>query len=458
VNRRLANSLYDLVPIGAFEVILQYGSSQRATEEPIGYPILRMNNLQTNGWDLTDLKYVEISDEEFTRWRLQRGDIVFNRTNSKELVGKCEVFNEKDDWVFASYLMRLRVDNKRVLPEFVSAFLNTNTGRIQIDRESRQIIGMSNINAEEIRSIRVPLPDLPEQRSLLAALDAARLDRQHKLQEADDLLAGLDGFVLDALGLTLPSSDDQMVYGVKLGDARKRFDADYHSPRFRVLRKKIDHGKYTANAVGNLFNPIVSGFAAGGDAQTDDPESGIPHIRPLNITNTAELTFKSTKMVPRSGLAQSDLLTKGEVLFNNTNSTSWVGKTVVFDADRLCACSNHITRLKLIEKRYSPYFFAALFNALRGLGFFGLLATNFNNQAGINAETLKTVRIPVPDGDIQREIADEVARRRAKARQLHIDAELFWKEAKRRFEEELLGPEPVLEKSLIGITEEERRP
>lgn len=443
VDRRLAHPRYELACVRSFEVILQYGCSKRATEESIGYPILRMNNLQENGWDLTDLKYVELSDKEFFRWRLERGDIVFNRTNSKELVGKCEVFDEEGDWVFASYLMRLRVDRERAAPEFVAAFFATRAGRVQIDRESRQIIGMSNINAEEIRTLRVPLPEPPRQRELIATLDVARTARRQKLQQADALLAGLDSFVLEALGLTLPAQDDLSAYAVRLRDARERFDPDYNSPRFRALRDKIEHGKYPAKSIGSLFSPIVSGFAAGGDDQSDNLTSGIPHIRPLNITNTAELRFTETKMVPRSALAPTDLLQKGEILFNNTNSTAWVGKTVVFDVSGECACSNHITRLTLINNNYDPCFFAAVFNALRGLSFFGLLATNFNNQAGINVETLKAVHIPVPNPSIQRQIASEIARRRAAARRLREEANTLWESAKRRFEAELLGPNSV---------------
>jgi type I restriction enzyme, S subunit len=158
VNRRLSHPLYGLTSIASFERLLQYGCSIRATEEPVGYRILRMNNLQADGWRLDDLKYVQLTSDQFSNWRLERGDIVFNRTNSKELVGKCEVFDEEGDWVFASYLIRLRVDLDRAIPEFVTAFLNTRAGRVQIDRESRQIIGMSNINGEEIRTLRVPLP------------------------------------------------------------------------------------------------------------------------------------------------------------------------------------------------------------------------------------------------------------------------------------------------------------
>lgn len=319
--------------------------------------------------------------------------------------------------------------------------MHTPTGQGILDYLKRPV-ARANINLEEIGEIVVPTPPLPKQKELIATLKSAGLERQLMLKEADDLLAGLNGFVLDTLDLTLPPPDGRIVYSAKLGEARQRFDADYHGPRFRTLRQKIEKSKHTVYPIGKVFDPIVSGFAAGGDAQTDDVETGVPHIRPLNITSDAELIFEGTKMVPRDCLSPSDYLTKGEVLFNNTNSTAWVGKTVVFDADRDCACSNHITRMKLIDKTYSPYYFAALFNAFRGLGYFGLLATNFNNQAGINVETLKNVRIPVPKDSVQKEIADEVARRREKARQLRSDAELLWNDAKHRFEEALLGPEP----------------
>lgn len=111
-------------------------------------------------------------------YRLEAGDILFNRTNgSRELVGKCEVFDFRGDWAFASYLIRLRLDAQRANPYFVSAFFNTRWGRRQVEHASRQIL-MSNINAEEIRALRIPLPgDMARQAALLADLDAARAAR-----------------------------------------------------------------------------------------------------------------------------------------------------------------------------------------------------------------------------------------------------------------------------------------
>lgn len=335
-------------------------------------------------------------------------------------------------------IAKIRMRAPRVTNDFLSCFLNSDVGRKQSLRVSNGGVQL-NINLGEIGTLLIPTPPEEVQGRLVAALDAARAARRRKLEEAESLLGGLDAFVLETLGLTLPPPDGRTVYAVRLCDARQRFDPDYNSPRFRALRAKIERGKFPSESVGNLFHPIVSGFAAGGDDQTDDPSVGVPHIRPLNISNTAELHFDGTKMVPRSAVEPGDFLKKGEILFNNTNSTVWVGKTVVFDTDRECACSNHITRLTLIDKNHSPYYFTALFNALRGFGYFGLLSTNFNNQAGVNVDTLRAVRLPVPDPVTQKKIAAEVSRRRDAARRLREDAYHLWDDAKRRFEVELLG-------------------
>jgi restriction endonuclease S subunit len=322
----------------------------------------------------------------------------------------------------------------------LGSVLDSPTGRSQLNVLKGRS-AQPHVNADEVRSLLVPCPSDEVQLRLLTALNAARATRRDSLSQAEALLSGLDGFVLDALGLTLPSSSGHMAYSVKLRDARQRLDPYYNSPRCRALRDKIEHGEFPSQTVGSLFHRIITGFAAGGGAQTKDLSEGVPHIRPLNITNTAELTFEGTKMVPRSAVGPSDFVKKGEILFNNTNSTAWVGKTVVFDADCDCACSNHITRLALIERDYNPYYFAAVLNALRSVGFFGLLATNFNNQAGINVDTLKCVRLPVPDPKFQGKISAEVLRRRDEARRLREEARTIWDDAKRRFEEELLRPE-----------------
>lgn len=101
---------------------------------------------------------------------LQDGGILINRTNSKELVGKCAVFHEPGLYVFASYLKRLRAKEAEADPDYLAWAVNSVVGRQQIDALSRQIIGQANINAEEIRSLQVPLPPLKVQRRIMAVI------------------------------------------------------------------------------------------------------------------------------------------------------------------------------------------------------------------------------------------------------------------------------------------------
>lgn len=132
------------------------------------------------------MKYVDVADEEFQRFKVEPGDLIINRTNSKELVGKCEVFRESGDWIFASYLIRIRINPKRAIPQFVSDFLNSPAGRLQIDRLSRQIIGMTNINAEELKQLLIPLPsDITVQAKMVALMDTARNETRQLQDEAD---------------------------------------------------------------------------------------------------------------------------------------------------------------------------------------------------------------------------------------------------------------------------------
>jgi len=194
----------------------QYGISELASTEATGLPIIRMNNLQADGWDFSDLKYIELSPRDAARYLLEPGDILFNRTNSKELVGKCEVFREAGAWVFASYLIRVRLDTNAALPDFVSLFLNTTAGRAQIDRISRQIIGMSNVNAEELQDMVIPLAPLDIQRAFVAQMQAAREVRDERLQRANALLASLDAYLLDTLNITLPAETSRTIFAISL--------------------------------------------------------------------------------------------------------------------------------------------------------------------------------------------------------------------------------------------------
>jgi restriction endonuclease S subunit len=185
-----------------FLAMVQYGISERATAEAVGVPMLRMLNLQDGAWDLTDRKYIALAERERQSYLLQHGDILFNRTNSKELVGKCNVFDLEGPYVFASYLMRVRLKEETGLrPDYVVAYLGSSLGRIQIDAVSRQIAGMTNINAEEIRDFLIPVPPLAVQDRICERLTRIR-QRADRLRAEAAAELGAAKKAIEALILT----------------------------------------------------------------------------------------------------------------------------------------------------------------------------------------------------------------------------------------------------------------
>ena len=131
-----------------------------------------------------------------------------------------------------------------------------------------------------------------------------------------------------------------------------------------------------------------------------------------------ELNLSKGKYVPAPENAV-EYLQQGEVLFNNTNSEAWVGKSCLFDAEGWYACSNHVTRLVVNPDKVNAEFLVATLNMLQSRGYFSVLSTNFNNQAGINSGTLKNVVIPVPSlSDQEKLVAQLGAARKRRAEYL----------------------------------------
>lgn len=134
----------------------KYGSSEKADLHG-DVPILRMNNLTYTGeMNLTDLKYIA-SDKAEEKYTVRPGDILFNRTNSKELVGKTAVYEGPTPMAYAGYLVRARTLPEHA-PEYISAFLNSVWGKSTLRAMCKNIVGMANINAREFQGIEVPIP------------------------------------------------------------------------------------------------------------------------------------------------------------------------------------------------------------------------------------------------------------------------------------------------------------
>ncbi len=147
-------------------VDVRYGTSRPAVENG-EYPYLRMNNITYSGeLDLSDIKKIDVPENELPKCTVRRGDVLFNRTNSKELVGKTCVYNRDEMMVLAGFVIRIRVNNY-ILPDFLSSFLNADFSKQMLYGMCKAAIGQANINAQEMQSIALYLPPLALQQEFV---------------------------------------------------------------------------------------------------------------------------------------------------------------------------------------------------------------------------------------------------------------------------------------------------
>jgi type I restriction enzyme S subunit len=150
---------------------INYGSSAKSIDEPTGVPVLRMGNIVDGALNLTELKYLPESHDEFPHLLLEAGDLLFNRTNSAELVGKTAVYHgHPSPCSFASYLIRIRLFPD-VTPEYLNAYINSPLGREWAASVVNQQVGQANINGSKLRALPVPLPPATEQDRIRMELD-----------------------------------------------------------------------------------------------------------------------------------------------------------------------------------------------------------------------------------------------------------------------------------------------
>ena len=184
---------WDMVTIGDIATDVRYGTSRPATDGG-KYPYLRMNNLTYEGYlDLTDLKHIDVPDNEIEKCVVRNGDVLFNRTNSVELVGKTCVYNLDSDMIIAGYIIRVRIDD-RVLPVILSSYLNSTVMKEQLRSMAKGAVNQANINAQELRSIPIYLPPITLQHefaTFVEQVDKSKIAVQQALDKAQLLFDSL---------------------------------------------------------------------------------------------------------------------------------------------------------------------------------------------------------------------------------------------------------------------------
>lgn len=152
-----------------FTLGVEYGTSKKSNKNG-KIPVLRMGNIQDYKFDWSDLVYSS-DEEEINKFLLRKNDVLFNRTNSPELVGKTAIYKENKEAIFAGYLIRINQIEELINPDYLNYFLNSYTAKIYGNSVKTDGVNQSNINGTKLVEYPIPYCSLDEQKEIVKEID-----------------------------------------------------------------------------------------------------------------------------------------------------------------------------------------------------------------------------------------------------------------------------------------------
>jgi type I restriction enzyme S subunit len=203
---RIANNIspntdWSDTTLGNLSTDVRYGTAAKCHYEPKATPVLRIPNVVNGRIDTNDLKYCKFSEKEIDKLALRSGDLLVIRSNgSLDLVGRAAVAtDEVAGYLYAGYLIRLRLDSDRVNPAFIQLALEEPSIRQTIENLAKSTSGVNNINGEQLKALNLPLPLLMEQCEIIRRVKNAFASVDRPAAEAArsiELLDRLDRAIL----------------------------------------------------------------------------------------------------------------------------------------------------------------------------------------------------------------------------------------------------------------------
>ncbi|MBG1243211.1 N-6 DNA methylase [Nostoc sp. NZL] len=341
----IQNPNYSYVDVAETLTFVQYGISIDMNEEGEGTKIYRMNEIHNMLCDTEVSKFADISSVDIEAFKLKDRDILFNRTNSFEFVGRTGIFRNfsDEDLVFASYLIRVRTDESKILPEYLVAFLNSSLGIWDIKRRARISINQSNVNAQELAAIKIPLLNLEFQSRLNKLFEQAHYDRLKAIeiyQQAEDLL-------LSELGLKDWQPTEETISIKSFTESflsSGRFDAEYYQPKFDQLIERLEE-KVKLTPLGNLLTLNQRGKQPQYIEDENEYELGLPvvnsrHVREGEVILTDDNRYAYLPKNDNPLTIQTD-----DVLINGTGIGT-IGRCAPYLYEQEALPDNHVTILR----------------------------------------------------------------------------------------------------------------
>ena len=428
---------------------------QEQTDAKNGIIQIRPTNIDENGFLKYDKNiYLPIDKNSI---RIEVDDIIFNNTNSQELVGKTAILKENKELTFSNNITIIRVRKEAILPDYLWIILNM----YQRNRIFYSICtnwnNQSGIGLELLKKLKIPLPPLEIQQQIVDLYEKAYTEKQQKEAEAERLLDSIDNYLLGELGITLPKEEELLPQNtdknnsynldndnplVKKGRlfltnlsevTGKRIDPDYNSKYFYCLFQSLNNSIYPFERIKKYLKAIKTGTTPNQKLNAFTTEKEIPFLRNTNLKKY-EINIENIKYIRTK---YKDFLTfsyKDEVIMCIAGT---IGISSVNIYDIPISINQNVSSLRFSEE-INPFFISYWFNT----NIFLSLAKRASSVATIlylNNDNLKSLPIPIPPLQKQNEIATHISQIRNKANTLKQEGKEILEQAKQEVEQMILG-------------------
>ena len=431
---------------------------QEQTDAKNGIIQIRPTNIDENGFLKYDKNiYLPIDKNSI---RIEVDDILFNNTNSQELVGKTAILKENKELTFSNHITIIRVKKEAILPDYLWIILNM----YQRNRIFYSICtnwnNQSGIGLEVLKKLKIPLPPLEIQQQIVDLYEKAYTEKQQKEAEAQRLLDSIDDYLLGELGITLPKEEEHLPQNtdknnsynldndnplVKKGRlfltnlsevTGKRIDPDYYSIYYKKIIAKIEKGKYSMDTIGNNCINVFSGKTPSSSEYSKD-NTVYPIIKVSSYTDykidVEKVAFATNK--------QPFNILKGDIfILSAAHQAEYVGKHIKYLEETPKCPTSFVGELLCIrvneEKLLSNYLFSLL-----NTKYYKILINRekTGQTSHIYPKDIENIKIPLPPLEKQNEIATHISQIRNKANTLKQEGKEILEQAKQEVEQMILG-------------------
>jgi restriction endonuclease S subunit/predicted nucleotidyltransferase len=302
------------------------------------------------------------------------------------------------------------------------------------------------ITAEELKKIKILIPPRPIQDHVAEIMEEAYKQRKKKLKEAEDLLAGVNDFVLNKLEIEIPKIEEKKTFVVTLKDLKegKRQDVFYYQPKFKKLMEAVENSQYEVGELGD----VIGNFIKGNLPKHEDKEGEAKILQIRNITLNGDFDLTDILTAKSSSVSGNTKLKKGELIFVITGAT--IGKVAVFDLDEEIYLGGDMVKTDV--KNVNPLYLLSVLLSPVGQPQINQHVTGATNKH-LSPGDIKSIKIPIPPIEIQNKIATEVRRRCRLAKRLRKEANELLEEAKKCVKWIILGGEEKTRKTIRLIAD-----